>query len=100
MPQPVYRYASPDEQVLDGALFLFAKGTNPELLLLLEAREDEDGPAWHFTTARMTIREIEIQHQDEALETKPGLGGQTPYNDPQHPYFEFRRPLETAAATP
>lgn len=98
--QPAYRYACPEEQVLDGALFVFAKGTNPELLVLLEAREADDGPVWHYTTARMTIRRIEILRDEEALETKPALGGRIPYSDPQQPYYEFRRPLPPPAETP
>lgn len=100
LPQPAFRYACPEEQVLDGALFIFAKGTNPELLLLVEAREETNGAVWHYTTARMTIRQIEILFDDEALETKPGLGGRIPYNDPQQPYFEFRRPLQPPVEAP
>lgn len=100
LPRPAYRYACPEEKVLDGALFIFAKGTNPELLLLLEAREADDGPAWHYATARMTINRIEVLHDDEALETIPALGGRIPYRDPQQPYFEFRRPLQPPAETP
>ena len=100
LPQPAYRYECPDEQVLDGGLFLFAKGTNPELLLLLEAREADDGTAWHFATARMTIRRIEVLLDVKALETKPALGGRIPYRDPQQPYYEFRRPLRTLREMP
>lgn len=100
LPQPAYRYASPEEKVLDGALFIFAKGTNPELLLLLEAREEAEGPTWHYATARMTINRIELLHDDKALETKPALGGRIPYRDPQQPYYEFRRPLRPPAQTP
>jgi hypothetical protein len=98
--QPVYRYACPEEHVLDGALFVFAKGTNPELLVLLEARGADDGPFWHVATARMTIRRIEVQLDDEDLETKSALGGRTPYLDPEQPYYEFRRPLQPPAEIP
>jgi len=95
LPQPAYHYACPEDGVLDGALFVFAKGTNPELLLLLEARMNEEGASWHYATARMTINEIEVRYDDEDLETKPGLVGRIPYRDPQQPYFEFRRPLQS-----
>lgn len=100
LPQPAYRYECPDEAVLDGALFIFAKGTNPELLLLLEAREMDDGSAWHYATARMTIRRIEILLDDEDLEIKPGLGGRIPFRDPEQPYYEFRRPLRPPVPVP
>jgi len=52
--QPLHRYSDPDHDLLDGALFAFASGTNPEALLLLEARPDSRGTAtWHFAFARM-----------------------------------------------
>jgi hypothetical protein len=42
LPKPLYRYASRSQKVLDGALFAYVwtRGTDPEWLLLLEARDD------------------------------------------------------------
>jgi hypothetical protein len=37
LPQPVYRYGRPDGPAVDGAMFVYCKGTNPEVLLLVEA---------------------------------------------------------------
>jgi hypothetical protein len=52
--QPLYRYAEPDHDLVDGALMAFAAATNPEVVLLLEARRDKGGKAaWHFAFARM-----------------------------------------------
>jgi len=55
LPQPIYRYEGKlPPGVLDGAMFSFAQGTDPELLLLLEART-ADGPSpWHFAFAPST----------------------------------------------
>ena len=41
LPQPLYRYESTDPDVLDGALFTLVSsaGTDPEIILLLEARK-------------------------------------------------------------
>src|SRR5438552_5677213 len=39
--QPLYRYESREAKVLDGALFVFAEGTDPETFLLLEATGGE-----------------------------------------------------------
>src|SRR5262249_43060721 len=51
LPQPLYRYGSDDQSaekspVIDGALFTYVwtKGTDPELVLLLESRTTEKGP--------------------------------------------------------
>ena len=54
--QPLYRYEHKEGQVLDGALFAFAEGTDPELLLLVEARQRKDQPAeWQYAPARMNM---------------------------------------------
>lgn len=60
--QPVYRYPESAGGVIDGAIFAFVVGTDPELFLLLEARADRKGIArWHagcarFTNAPLTVR--------------------------------------------
>ena len=35
--QPIYRYRGTESPLIDGAVFVFAQGTNPEVYLLLEA---------------------------------------------------------------
>lgn len=59
--QPVFRYAEETgEGVLDGAIFAYVIGTDPEMFLILEARPDEDGRRnWYagcvpFTNAALT----------------------------------------------
>jgi hypothetical protein len=54
--QPLYRYAKEDGDILDGALFAFVEGNDPEVLLLLEAVSANGGKShsWHFSMARMT----------------------------------------------
>lgn len=52
LPQPIYRYESPQDGVLDGGLFAYVLGTDPEILLLMEARGEKE-PRWHFAAARM-----------------------------------------------
>lgn len=41
MPTPVYTYEDAASGILSGGIFIFAYGTNPEVLLVIEAREDE-----------------------------------------------------------
>jgi len=42
--QPIVRYKAPERGVIDGAIFaLVWKGTDPEILLVLEDRNDNDG---------------------------------------------------------
>jgi hypothetical protein len=68
MPQPVYRYSS---GVMDGAIFLYAQGTNPEAIVLLEARDGADGPRWHYAFAPSTIYQLEVRLRDGVVWEKP-----------------------------
>lgn len=54
MPKPFARYGKPGTPLLDGAVFCFALGTDPEAYLLLEARPGKDGPEWQFAFAPQT----------------------------------------------
>lgn len=68
MSQPIYRYPPGIPGILDGAIFAFVMGTDPELFAVIEATAAEDGSvAWrlgfaHFTNApvRATIDGEEI----------------------------------------
>jgi WD40 repeat protein len=56
---PLYRYADPGAGTLDGALFVFAEGTNPEVILLVEARgTGTSRPTWHYALARTGAAEL------------------------------------------
>ena len=52
LPQPVYRYESEDPDLIDGAMFFFVQGTDPETVLLLEAVRSQSGLQWQFAMAR------------------------------------------------
>lgn len=55
MANALRRYSDPDAQVIDGAVFAFANGTNPEVFVLLEAHAREDGSSvWMYSLAQMT----------------------------------------------
>jgi hypothetical protein len=48
--QPLFRYESIDPDLVDGALFAFVTSTDPEALLVIEARKPApaDDPVWEF----------------------------------------------------
>jgi hypothetical protein len=68
--QPLYRFnrkdspAAPDDgtdaaadaEVLDGAVFTLASGTDPEIIVLLAARATDDGHRWEYALARFSDR--------------------------------------------
>lgn len=51
---PLYRYSAPKAGVRDGALFSYALGTDPEVLLLIEAQQKGDAETWKVAFARLT----------------------------------------------
>jgi hypothetical protein len=69
--QPIYRYDSHDPAVLDGGLFTFVLGTDPEVFLQIEARRQENGRyAWAYALARMNSVELQVTHQGRVVWTK------------------------------
>lgn len=55
MPTPVYTYEDADAGILSGGIYIFAYGTNPETLLVIEAREDQDQQRyWHYAFNLLT----------------------------------------------
>ena len=50
--QPIYRYENTKGDLIDGGLFVFVQGTDPEMFLLIEARTVADGHAPSGVSAR------------------------------------------------
>jgi hypothetical protein len=70
LPQPIYRYEIRAEgPVVDGAVFAFVwtAGTDPEVLLVIEARRTEVGVRWYFAPARFTNREARVKYQGKPI---------------------------------
>jgi hypothetical protein len=67
LPRPLLRYGSPKEDVLDGALFAFTYTTDPELLVMVEARKTDKGNCWHYAHARMNIGELKVSYGDREI---------------------------------
>ncbi len=67
LPQPLYRYDSKRSDILDGAVFAFVQGTDPETLLLLEAFKSGDRIEWQFAFARRTSGELEGRHKGQIV---------------------------------
>jgi hypothetical protein len=76
--QPVYRYGRPDGAVADGAIFAYCKGTNPEVLLLVEAVKKGKELQWSYAFARMSARGCEVRRGEEVVWSAPLLRGETP----------------------
>lgn len=56
---PLYRYQDEKLGIVDGAMFAFANGTNPEVLWIIEAyHKPGTEPCWQFALAQMTGAEV------------------------------------------
>jgi hypothetical protein len=55
LPHPIDRYSAPSSGLIDGAICLFVYGTNPEVVLVIEAMRHGESPArWEFGLTRLT----------------------------------------------
>lgn len=66
---PIDRYEDGKAGIVDGAMFAFVYGTNPELALLLEC----DAKAWQFAVARLGGAELNVRRGSETLQDFPEL---------------------------
>ena len=64
LPQPMYRYEKPQREVVDGAIFAFvtSAGTDPEVVLVLEARNKGDRVGWFYRAIRFSDSDLHVQH--------------------------------------
>lgn len=59
MPQPLYRYPESTPGVMDGAMFAFVMGTDPELFAIVEAVHQEGGAQWKIGFVSFTNAPVE-----------------------------------------
>lgn len=65
--QPVYRYEKLPKELLDGALFAFVQGTDPEVFLLIEAEKTEGGARWRYAASRMNMFALHLALDDKEV---------------------------------
>ncbi|MFI5457622.1 MAG: hypothetical protein ACHRXM_19440 [Isosphaerales bacterium] len=62
IPHPIDRYSDAASGLVDGAIFLYANGTNPEVLLMIEARRRREGPPyWSYAAAPLARAEVTLR---------------------------------------
>jgi hypothetical protein len=89
LPQPLYRYQANRPDLPDGALFAFVLTTDPEVLLVIEARPVDGAPTWHYGFARMSMVNLRARHKDRDVWS---VAWATDYQDPSKPYATLRAP--------
>lgn len=88
MIQPVHRYTDPKVGVLDGATFVIAHGTNPEILVMIEAIGEESSKSrWQLGAVRLGSAEMHLHLGEKEIwrvERTPNIVG-----SPDEPYWLF-----------
>jgi hypothetical protein len=90
LPKPLYRYEPKEGNVLDGAVFAFAMGTDPEVLLLIEAVREGEKSTWQYAFARRTSGELEGRWKDRPVWKAARFPTQ---NDPKKPHYTRGTPI-------
>jgi hypothetical protein len=75
LPTPLYRYTPAKTGVIDGALFALVSnaGTDPEVLLLIEAREEKGKARWEYACGRFSDWELRVSRKEkEVWSSVPG----------------------------
>src|SRR5262249_7817981 len=69
LPAPLYRYPAAKSGVLDGALFALVSnaGTDPEVLLLIEARAKGGKSRWEYACGRFSDRSLHVWRKDKEV---------------------------------
>lgn len=88
LPTPLYRYPGAKTGVVDGGLFALVSpaGTDPEVLLLLEAKETDGKLKWEYAVARFSDWELHVQRRDKEVFSSVPSETNVLYHDPQHLY--------------
>ena len=81
LPREIERYSPGQQKLSDGAIFLFANGRNPALLLVIET----DGKDWKYGIGRLSMPStLEMRLDDTVVWSEPRIpsspGWSEPYN--------------------
>jgi hypothetical protein len=69
LPTPLYRYPEAKSGVIDGALFAWTSsaGTDPEVLLLIEACQKAGKTRWEYACGRFGVISMYVQHKGKEV---------------------------------
>ena len=96
--QPIYRYSESVPGVVDGSLFAFCMGTDPEALLWIEATDDESAAnKYRFALVHLARIPVHIRFDDGLVETLPLSQQRLPFGR-HHLWFGLQEFLEEPAS--
>lgn len=92
LPKPLYRYGKPQGDVIDGALLAFVSdaGTDPEIILILEARKELNNAFWYYRTVRLSISDLYVDHLGKRVWTSLRDDPNGPFGNKDNTYGLIR----------
>ena len=95
IPQPLVRYQSPDQGIIDGAIFSLAVVMDPEIMIAIQARRQKDGSSrFEFAPIRANYNALELSRNGAkvwdaplVIELQQTRAGQSPWAN--EPFFVF-----------
>lgn len=86
--QPIDRYQSEAEKIVDGAIFVLANGTNPEIGIVLESNEQR----WQYGILRLTSAETSVALDEREVTKYENYPPFSRNNGPYH-YAFYKIPM-------
>jgi hypothetical protein len=90
--RPLYRYDKAGGDLIDGAIFAFVSdaGTDPEIVLVLEAVTDGTKETWRYRTVRLSISSLYVQWKGKEVWRSLREDPTGPFGNPDDTYALIR----------
>jgi hypothetical protein len=90
--RPLYRYGPAAGGLIDGAIFAFVSdaGTDPEIILILEAVNDGVTQSWRYRAVRFSISSLYVQYKGKEIWTSPRDHPTGVFDNPDNTYGLIR----------
>ncbi len=85
--QPLFRYESAGQGIIDGAIFALAEVTDPEVIVLVEAVKDGDAAKWRYALARMNNHKLTVRLDENVVKSWAPID--KPWSDRKSTYTLF-----------
>lgn len=97
LPAPLYRYPAAKSEVVDGALFTLVStaGTDPEVLLVIEARQKSGKTRWEYACCRFSDRSLYLHRKDKEVWSSVRSETNTFLHDALHLYRLYAEKVVT-----
>lgn len=90
--RPLYRYEAANSDLIEGAVFAFVSdaGTDPEIILILEAVKEGEKTAWRYRTLRLSISNLYVEHNGTEVWRSLREDPTGPFGNPNRTYALIR----------